>query len=250
VITQPKTILDTLVIQLSEAAKTQKKPNDFEIRKFKKEAEKLKNVSLAQSAMAKGMIAFLEGNLEECKRQHELSLMLNNDVDDYDVSLRNYAVSMHKFGQSSEAYRLLKLIVDKQSTDLMDICLTIEAAFYAGYLSEVLKYYDLLLEKSKSSDLFHDVQKCICEAKEMIDMKIPEDVTRSFSSLIEEICSSNSVLLIDKSTHKMDGEIFQWVETTADVDTTVEMNFILAEKLSEMEGLVTSGFNVVFRAHQ
>lgn len=246
---QPKSILDNLITQLSAYLRDNEKPDDFTLLRFKAEAEKLKVVSRAESAMAKGIIAGLERNLQECKKQHDLSLTLNDDLDNDHVFYQNYALSLNRLGQNKDAYHFIKMVVDIHPHVPIVICLCIDIAFYAGYPENALKYYDDLI-KLDISNIPSTVEKCIYEAKIMTSMGFEDEIISKFSQIVEEIYSKNNVSPMNSSLHKVDDELFQWIETTADVDTTVDMNFELAEKISERDDLILSGFNVVFRAHQ
>ena len=66
---QPESILNQLVDQLSEYAKSNTKPDEFTFRRLKNEATTLMKVNAAEGAMIRGMIACLEGDLEEYENQ-------------------------------------------------------------------------------------------------------------------------------------------------------------------------------------
>ena len=73
---QPESILNQLVEQLSEYAKSYTKPDEFTLRRLKNEATMLMKVNAAEGAMIRGMIACLEGDLDEC--ENSMGFQLNS----------------------------------------------------------------------------------------------------------------------------------------------------------------------------
>jgi tetratricopeptide (TPR) repeat protein len=244
--TQPESILNILIEQISVFARGNIKPDAFTICRFKCEANKLASVNFAESAMVKGIIACLEGNVPECIKQHELSIRNNSDP----IFYQNYALSLHKIGKNAEAYRLIKIVLDQCPMIPDVLSLVIEFAFHAGHPDEALNYYEAFKKLNTEKSIPPDVLQCITESENIVSMNLPDNTFFKITSLLEAISLEHNVQPKNKSLFKMDGELFQWVETTADVSTTVDMNFQLAEKLSEQEYLNLGAFSAAFRASQ
>ena len=242
---QPESILNQLVEQLSKYAKSYTKPDEFTLRRLKNEATMLMKVNAAEGAMIRGMIACLEGDLDECEKQHGISIKLNHDP----IFLQNYALSLAGLGKNSEAYGLIKDVLNQQQNSLDIICLSIEIAFHAGYFSDVLLYQSAL-KKLKKDNISFTTENYIKNAQTILNTNLPESIFPKMAFLLESICLVNQVVPKQSAFFNLEDGLFQWVETTADVGTTVAMNFELAEALAIREDLNLDGYTVAFRAFQ
>jgi len=242
---QPDSTLNKLIERLSGYAKDHTKLSEFTVRHLKNEANILMKVNPAEGAMIKGMIACLEGDLEECEKQHEISIKLNHDL----IFVQNYASSLSRLGKNKYAYQLIKQVLkdNKNSAEVIYIC--IQIAFYAGCYSDISNYQDML-KRLKINDIPDETVRYISYANVMTNMNFPDNVFPQISSILESIRLDHHVETKQSYLFSIEDGIFHWEETTADVDTTVTMNIELAEELAIREDLKLDGYTIAFRAHQ
>jgi len=239
---QPETIADQLIGELRVYSRTNEIPAQFTVAKFKRDANKLKSTSAAQAAMIHGMIACLERDIETCKKQHELSIRLHGEPDFY----LNYYCSLLLLGRIHDGYCCLTEGLSKFpfSTDLIKAA--IEAAMLLGFYGKVIEYYESL---QSLQPIAHDqeIEKIADDAKQALSIDVPQETLDKLSYVVESIGIKHAAKLQSISLSSNDDVLFQWIKTSADVDTTVAMNFELCEALAETD-INLNKVSVAFRA--
>ena len=102
----------------------------------------------------------------------------------------------------------------------------------------------------KADKLSYTTENYINNAQTILNTNLPESIFPTMAFLLESICLLNHVMPKQSTFFNMEDGLFQWLETTADVGTTVAMNFELAEALAMREDLNIEGYTVAFRAFQ
>ncbi|MEI6542146.1 MAG: hypothetical protein WCL60_01405, partial [Methylococcales bacterium] len=179
---QPESILNQLVDQLSEYASSNTKPDEFTLRRLKYEASSLMKINPAEGSMIKGMIACLEGDIEECEKQHGISIKINHDP----IFVQNYALSLSRLGKNSYAYQLItKVLKDNQnSAEVIFIC--IQLAFHNGHYGDIITYQSIL-KRLKIDNIPDETVKYINYANVMASKNFPDNVFPELASILEAI---------------------------------------------------------------
>ena len=102
----------------------------------------------------------------------------------------------------------------------------------------------------KKDNISFTTENYIKNAQTILNTNLPESIFPKMAFLLESICLVNQVVPKQSAVFNLEDGLFQWVETTADVGTTVAMNFELAEALAIREDLNLDGYTVAFRAFQ
>jgi hypothetical protein len=242
---EPELITNHLIDEIADYAVNSKIPDDFTLRRFKRDADKLLSLSPADAHMLRGMIACLEGNLEECKKQHELSIKLDQGV----FFQQNYIYSLNNLGYHQEAYHWLKQVLALVPSDVESLQLAMKIAILSGYPQDTLDYAHTLQQIAPEVLEKPAVKQFLANAKLLTTANLAQDVFHSVACLIESIKRDYQSRINFISVLKTGDNLLQWIETTAGNDTTVAMNFALCEKLAELE-MNLEHYTVLFRAQQ
>jgi len=138
--TKPKTKADEIFEKINSMVGTGS-ANEFELKKFKIEAEKLKEIDIAAAFTILGMIACVEGDIEEMHSCHKSAIAYSDEnwvKSQYSISLLNRYLFQ-------EAYIIAKEIYDNDPT--------------------LLKNLDTLIKATNSLDLEKEFQKYVAEWK-------------------------------------------------------------------------------------
>ncbi len=241
---QPQTISNKIVAELSAYVKNHEVPDAFTLRRLKNDASSIKNVSLAEYAMMMGMIACVSGDIGECRKQHELSLTQDCNP----LLYANYFSSLFFIGHLNESFQCVEKGINlfPGSTSLLESA--IEASLLLGRYRRAVKYYEDLL-KLNPAKISSDIKDFVIDSKKVINLGISEETTQNLSHILEKICLDRDVRIESIMVNIDDDILMQWVETSANVDITVDMNFELCDTLARND----SNFNqisVSFRAFQ
>ncbi|PPD44904.1 MAG: hypothetical protein CTY16_11110 [Methylobacter sp.] len=246
---QPNTIGNPLIEAICRYIKDDATPSEFEVARLKREAAKLKSRNLACYANIMGMIAYLDNDLMECKKQHELAIRLDPSVEHYEA----YCTSLNNFGRFQDAYnwaqQSLKLFPHAPNL----LLLAVKYAYLLGLFDKVVEHYQALIPlqlvgiEQEAECFFHN-------AKRVLRLGIPESSLHKLSNILESIrlkhdASIKKINLSLIQTEETQG-LFNWIETTSDVDTTVEMNMELCELLASQSDIDLGNMIVAFRACQ
>ncbi|PKD41986.1 hypothetical protein CWO84_02880 [Methylomonas sp. Kb3] len=246
---QPNTIENQLIDEICQYIIKDVAPSEFEIAGLKKKAVALKNVNHASYANILGMIACLDNDIEECQKQHELAIRLDGSVQHYEsycTSLYNLCCLKDALHWAETGLSLFphapKLITD-----------AVNSSYYLGLFDKVLEHYQTLLPL-QLPQFEEQVNDLVSNAEIVLNFGIHTDTLHKLSDILESVrikygpgIRTVSLSLLDTEENR---ELFQWIETSSDVETTVEMNFELCEILASRADLDLKDMTVVFRAYQ
>lgn len=141
------TTTSTITHQINELAKLAR-PSDFEIRRVKREIERLKAADIAQHYMLLGMLYSVLGNEKECRENHERSLKLSSEI----IFLENFAFSLKRLGASADALRLLLRAFEIAPVEEV-FAEAAQAMIYAGDLTEYEQILDRFVKANPERSL-------------------------------------------------------------------------------------------------
>ncbi len=109
----------------------------FEFAQFRKKANALKSNDTENAFAALGILACLEGNLDECRKNHEMALLYAKSPS---IQLSNYAGSLFVIGLHQESFDLAQKAraMDATNPAALEVC--IRASFELGYEEQYLGY--------------------------------------------------------------------------------------------------------------
>ncbi|MBZ3661949.1 hypothetical protein [Pseudomonas monteilii] len=113
-------------------------PSEMEIRRVRREIDKVKAADAAQHYMLLGMLCAVVGDGDECRANHDRSLRLSGDT----VFLLNYSFSLKRLGATGEALQHLLRAFELTPTERV-FAEVAQAMLYSGDLRE----YDRVLER-------------------------------------------------------------------------------------------------------
>lgn len=240
---QPETITSNLIDEIHVYGQSNEIPSLFTLAKLKREANKLKSASPAKAAMILGMIACLERDTEKCKKQHELSIRLSKDQDHY----FNYFCSLWFLGLLHDAYNCILegIRMFPGSAELIEKA--IEVTMTLGFYKEAFKHYQDL-KKLQPHEINPFVESLVKGITQALMINIPDNTLNRLSYVVEDIRIKHAAKPLGISLSDHEGVLFQWIETSADVDTTVDMNFELADTLASETDIDLNNISVAFRA--
>lgn len=246
---QPNTIENQLIEELCRYIRDNRAPSQFEVARLKREAAKLKNGNRDVYAAIMGMIACLENDVAECKKQHELAILLNGSVENYEA----YCTSLYNLGHIQDAYHWAQkgLSVFPHVPKL--ILFAVKSAYFLGLFDKVVEHYQALIPL-QLSNMDEQVEYFVQNAEIVLSLGIPEHSLHKLSDILEsirlkhgaDIKTINFSLIPTEETQ----ELFRWIETTSNVDTTVEMNIELCEMLASQPDIDLNNMTVAFRGCQ
>lgn len=242
-IIQPETIASDIIDEIHVYGQSNEIPSTFTLAKLKREAGKLKSASPAKAAMILGMIACLERDTETCKKQHELSIRLSKDPDHY----FNYFCSLWFLGLLHDAYNCILegIKMFPGSAELIEKA--IEVTMILGFYKEALDHYKDF-KKLQPHEINPVVESMVKGITEALNINIPETTLNRLSYVVEDIRIKHAAKQLGIGLTHHEGVLFQWIETSADVDTTVDMNFELADALASETDIDLNNISVAFRA--
>jgi hypothetical protein len=244
---QPNTIENQLIEEICRYISEDRTPSQFEIARLKREAAKLKNGNRAVYAAIMGMIACLDNDIAECKKHHELAILLDGSVEHYD----SYCTSLYNLGRIQDAYLWAQkgLSIFPHAPKL--ILSALKSAYFLELFDKVAEHYRALIPL-QLVDIDQQVQDFFQNAEIVLSMGIPEPSLHRLSDILEsirvkhgaDIKTINLSLIPTEETQ----ELFNWIETSSNVDTTVEMNMELCEMLANQPDIDLGNMTVAFRA--
>jgi len=238
-------VLNNIIDITEKFALSHTKPDDLTSQRLKNDAKKLLNINPSLTAMALGLIASVEGDVDECIKQHTLSLKLGTDPT---LNL-NYAISMKTLGYNAESYRLIDNTMGLLPDPGFAIPIYLMIAFNAGKFESIQSCEDMLINKNVSipphvQQYFDDVNTIVLRAP------LPYDMYPIIASLQEAISLNNKVGLTDYVLEEINDELYYWCLVKADVKTIALMNCQLEEALSELEHINLDDLNIGFKGKE
>lgn len=246
---QPNTIENQLIEELCRYIDQDRAPSQFEVARLKREATKLKNGNIAAYSGIMGMIACLDNDVTECKRHHELAIRLDGSVEHYD----SYCTSLYNLGLIQDTYQWAKKGLSLFPHAPKLVLSAVKSAYFLGLFDKVVEHYQALIPLQLAG-VVEQVEGFVQNAEIVLSLGIPEPSLHKLSDILEsiqlkhgaDIKTINLSLIPTEETQ----ELFNWIETTSNVDTTVEMNMELCEMLASQPDIDLSYMTVAFRACQ
>ena len=143
----PETTFNTLMQRLNELKRQGGANFELEIKRLKREAEKLKEVDPAAAFTTLGIIACFEGNIPDMHKFHKSALVYGSEDP---LHFANYAISLDMCGLLEEAFQYAKTAYEKSQTNLdrrrHALDLIINVSDQLGKIEEFFFYADQWLQ--------------------------------------------------------------------------------------------------------
>jgi len=238
------TLFNNVIDKMETYTLTQTKPDDLTLQRMKKDVKKVGKINPSLAAMALGMIASVEGDLEECLKQHKLSLLLG---DDPHLTI-NYSVSMRTLGYNAESYRLMDIGMNLIMPNLsLGIGSFIAIAFHAGHYDKVI-FCQELFKKQTVTAIPPEIQQFIDDVNTIVmTTGLPLSVYPDIAAILETIRLENHPGLSIATLEKTDEALVYWAETIADSETVTVMNTQLAAELALLDDVNLDNYHIAFR---
>jgi tetratricopeptide (TPR) repeat protein len=240
-IAQPQTVANELISEIARYAIAEKKPSELEIRRLKNKAIQLKSVDKPKSYMCLGMIACLENNIDESKTRHETSINIGHE---YEFHI-NYFCSLNQLGLIFDAFRCLENALSIYPGNI-DLLISISRiSFLLGFYKKTIEYIEKIQLTKSNLDL--DIDYILKESRMILDLNLPVETTNQVAKFLDEISVKYSAKIKNVRHIPIDEGILKQIETSADVDTTIDMNFDLYDKFSKAENFDLGKLSISFR---
>ncbi len=239
-------VLNNIIDATEKYALSQTKPDDLTSQRLKNDAKRLLNINPSLTAMALGLIASVEGDVEECNKQHTLSLKLGKDP----ILNLNYAISMKTLGYNAESFRLIENAMNLLPDPSFAIPIYLMIAINAGEYEHVQSCEDLLITKGVTSipphvqQYFDDVNTIVRKAP------LPFHIYPEIAAIQETISLNNKLGLTEYALEDINDELYLWTLVKADAKTIFLMNALLEEELSQLENINLDDFHIAFKAKE
>ncbi|RIZ65862.1 MAG: hypothetical protein D0531_07535 [Methylococcales bacterium] len=237
-------VLNNIIDTTEKFALSQTKPDDLTSQRLKNDAKSILKINPSLAAMVLGLIASVEGDVDECIKQHKLSIKLGKDP----ILNLNYAVSMKTLGRNAESFRLINNAMNLLPDPFIAINVYLLMAIYAGEYEKIQSCEDMLKNRGITSippDLqqyFDDVNTILMKAP------FPYDIYPAIAAIQETISLSNNTRINNYALEEVDDELYYWSLVKADTKTITLMNCLLEEALSELEHINLDEFHIAFKA--
>ena len=128
----PATKAAELIAALAALA-AEAEPNDFELKRLEREAEKLLKIDAVAGYTALGAVASLRGDIEGVHSRHRAALQLSGNSPQ---TLHNYGASLAKLGEFTEALEVARRAHSRAPADPQMFGGVVTASLYAGHFRE------------------------------------------------------------------------------------------------------------------
>lgn|GEM_PF-3783297 len=198
---QPQTIYSGIIDQLNTLS-PDRRHNPFVLNRFRQEAEKLKNVNLAFAFSALGVISTLERNIQDVRKNFDLSL--SHARERYTSIYLNYAVSLGKLGYLSEAEKVLQTAYNIFRYDLKILESLMEYSILSGKLRQA---YNLIEDwiKLSPNTMCEIGQIIIPAAQEFNKLQYPDDLFENYFAAITKIFRDENLFIASERIISNDG---------------------------------------------
>ena len=243
--TQAQNATDHLMNEIRQYASRHQPISDFTLAKFRRDADKIKRVSRAENALLLGIIACLAGDVEECKKQHELSIKLGVG----DVFFINYGYSLLFMDRFFDAYQCTEKGLGHFPASLELLTLGIETSFMVGAYDKMVNYVETL-NKIKPYLKDEKIDQRVKDAKQALNMGLSAGTLQKLLEKAEFIRLKYAVKFLSVLLKYHESSLFQWIETSADADLTAKMNIELCSDMADDANQSWNTICVAFRACQ
>ncbi len=234
-------IFQKLMEQLSVYSLNETHPTAFIVLRMKKEAKKIITTNQALGASAYGIIAAVEGDLEESERQHAIAIKLSRKP--HYVMYR--AMSMKTLGKHAESYQLMQSIMKVMPKPIDLLNSEIILAFDSGHHQDVINFYDELvrIQGSISTQALISVYFSTLIINSTIDLEAFPFITLILKSL-QKI---NNIKDPDTVIELVGNQLYFWLEITKDAQTLSLINEQVANELATLTSFNLQNFHAGFR---
>jgi len=238
-------VLNNIIDTTEKYALSQTKLDELTSQRLKNDAKKLIHINPSLTAMALGLIASVEGDVEECIKQHTLSLKLGKDP----ILNLNYAISMKTLGFNAESFRLIDNAMNLLPDPGFAIPIYLMIAINAGKYESIQSCEDMLINKGISippqvQQYFNDVNTIVRKAP------LPFHIYPEIAAMKESISLNYKVGLTEYALEDINDELYLWTLVKADAKTVMLMNIELEDELSQLENINLDEFHIAFRAKE
>jgi len=238
------TIFQNLLEQLSVYSLNETHPDAFTVLRLKKEAKKIITEDQALGASVYGLIAAVEGDLEESEKQHAIAIKLSNNPH----YVRYLAISMRTLGKHAESYRLIQSIMNVLPDPIDLINFEIALAFDTGHHQDVIKYYDELvrINGSITTQALIRVYFSALIIKSNIDLNVFPLTAFLLKSLQKTHHIKDPGILVEL----IGDQLFFWLDVTTNKHTLTLINEQLAGGLALLNTFNLDRFHTSFRTDE
>ena len=238
-------VLNNIIDTTEKYALSQTKLDELNSQRLKNDAKRLIHINPSLTAMALGMIASVEGDFDECIKQHTLSLKLGKDP----ILNLNYAISMKTLGHNAESFRLIDNAMNLLPDPGFAIPIYLMIAINAGKYESIQSCEDMLINKGISipphiQQYFDDVNTIVSKAP------LPFDIYPAIAAMQETISLNYKVGLTEYALEDINDELYLWTLVKADEKTVTLMNIELEDELSQLENINLDEFHIAFKAKE
>ena len=188
----PQTKFETLIRRLNELKAQGGTGLELEIKRIKREAEKLISVDPAAAFTTLGIIACFEGKISDMHGFHKNALIHSGEDDP--LHLANYAISFKRCGLLEEALQYAKKAYAKSQTDLEPrrdaLDLIIDLTDQLGNVEEFFFYTDQWLKLKGKPHPLIDLQVSLTgkpDAESTDDVTVQSPLIRKVKELIRDV---------------------------------------------------------------
>jgi hypothetical protein len=218
-------------------------PDTFNSLRLEKQAKKLDERHPDLAASARGLIAAIQGNLDESDRQHVLAKKLSR----HPHHKMYQAMSLRILGEHESSYFFMQCIMSVMPDPVSLLSSEIYLAFKTGHHIEVTRFHHELLRIKAEIPI--DTQLLIY-FNHLIDLsKISLDVFPKIRILVHSLQKTFKIEEPEFTLEKIDKHLYCWLTTEADPATITQLNTQLASGMALITGENLDRYHIGYRAH-
>ena len=228
---QPKKNTNSLLESIS-AFNLKNPPSEFEVKKLRREADKLKVISPSEGWMVEGTIASLVGDYSSVKKSFETALRYSSD--EFEVIVSNYSMALKGVCKSEEALSVVEKYVSDESSFLLICC--IEHSLENGLFRRADMYCKKLKElHDYVSPYTTHINTMVSNADELM---ITETESKAVHHAVISTLFNNKITKLEivarKNVHSSCSQLLLfYADATADTIVSIELEII--DKLIELD---------------
>ena len=233
-----------LMDQLSVYSVNETHPDAFTVIRMKKEAKKIITTDQALGASAYGIIAAVEGDLEESEKQHAIALKLSRKP--YYVMYR--AISMRTLGKHEESYRLMQSIMKVMPKPVNLLNSEILLAFDTGHHRDVKIFYKELARINGTINIDSLVRVYFTAL--IIKSNIDLDAFPFIAFLLNSLLKAHHIKEPSTNVELIGDQLFFWLQISANENALTLLNEQVANGLALINLYNLNHFHAGFRAER
>ena len=236
-------IFQNLLDQIHVYALSETHPDTFNSLRLEKEAKRLDAKDPDLAASARGLIAAIQGNLEESDRQHVLAKKLSR----HPHHKMYQASSLRILGEHQASYFYMQCIMRIMPDPVALLNSEIYLAFKSGHHNDVMKYhYEMLRIKA---EIPLNTQFLIYFNHTIDKSGISLDVFPKVSVLVHSLQKTFKIEEPDFSLEEINDHLYFWLTTDAAPATITQLNTELAAGMTLIKGENSDRYHIGYRAH-